>query len=140
MAVRLAKARGESASVLAPALDAAVTPLPTPRSHVNWMNLAGAPELPDMALSLLGDTLVEVVAVWDDPSQDAQMQAWVTDHTRQLEPVSIGSQIGADCMASRGLGPDAYFSAGALARLKTLRDRWDPDRRFVSFLLSTDTT
>ncbi|MCX4706651.1 FAD-binding oxidoreductase [Streptomyces sp. NBC_01352] len=124
-----------AASALVPALDAALTSLPTPRSHINWQNLAGVPELPDMAFSLLGDTLIEVVAVGDDPSQDAQLQSWVTDHARQLEPVAVGSQIGADSMASRGLGPDAYFSADALSRLGPLRDRWDPDRRFVSFLL-----
>ncbi|WP_206439770.1 hypothetical protein [Streptomyces scabichelini] len=32
-----------SASALVPALDAALTSLPTPRSHVNWMNLEYAP-------------------------------------------------------------------------------------------------
>jgi FAD/FMN-containing dehydrogenase len=124
------------ASALVPALDAALTSIPTPRSHLNWANLAGSPELPDMAFSLLGDVLIEVVAVWDDPSQDAEMQAWVTDHARRLEPVAIGVQMSADSMAARGSGPDAYFSADALARLEELRDRWDPDRRFVSFLLS----
>lgn len=128
-----------SASALVPALDTALTSLPTPRSHVNWMNLAGAPELPDMAFSLLGETLIELVTVWDDPSQDADMQAWAIDHARRLEPVAMGSQMSADSMASRGLGPDAYFSADALSRLETIRDRWDPDRRFVSFLLGRDT-
>lgn len=128
-----------SASVLAPALDAALTSLPTPRSHINWMNLAGSPDLPDMAFSMLGDLLIEVVTVWDDPSQDAHMQAWVIDHARRLEPMAVGSQIGADAMASRGLGPATYFSADALSRLETIRDRWDPDRRFVSFLLGQDT-
>ncbi|WP_078492345.1 FAD-binding oxidoreductase [Streptomyces yerevanensis] len=128
-----------SASALVPALEAALTSLPTPRSHVNWLNLAGSPELPDMAFSLLGDTMVELVTVWDDPSQDADMHAWVIDHARQLEPVTMGNQMSADSMASRGLGPDAYFAADALSRLEALRDRWDPDRRFVSFLLGRDT-
>jgi FAD/FMN-containing dehydrogenase len=122
------------ASSLVPALDAALTSLPTPRSHLNWINLAGSPELPDMAFSLLGDILIEVVTVWDDPSQDAEMQAWVTDHARRLEPVAMGVQMSADSMAARGSGPEAYFSTDALARLEELRDRWDPDRRFVSFL------
>lgn len=124
-----------SASALVPALDAALDSLPTPRSHVNWMNLAGFPELPDMAFSLLGDILIELVTVWDDPSQDTEMRAWVIDHVRRLEPVAMGSQVGADAMAERGVGPGAYFSPGALSRLESLRDRWDPDRRFPSFLL-----
>jgi FAD/FMN-containing dehydrogenase len=128
-----------SASALVPALEAAITSIPSPRSHVNWMNLVGHPELPDMAFSPLGDTLIEVVSVWDDPSQDADMQAWVADHTRGLGPVAVGSQICADAMAARGLGPSAYFSADKLSRLEPLRDHWDPDHRFVSFLLGRDT-
>ena len=126
------------ASALVPALDAALTSIPTPRSHLNWANLAGSPELPDMAFSLLGDILIELHTVWDDPSQDAEMQAWVTDHARRLEPVAIGSYVNGEAMAARGVGPDAYFSADALARLEALRDRWDPDRRFVSFLLEAE--
>lgn len=124
-----------SASALVPALDAAITSLPTPRSHVNWLNLAGAPELPDMAFSLLGDTLIELVTAWDDPSPDEELQAWVTGHARRLEPLAMGSQMSSDSRASRGLGPDAYFPPDALSRIEALRDRWDPDRRFVSFLL-----
>jgi FAD/FMN-containing dehydrogenase len=127
------------ATALVPALDAAFSSLPTPRSHINWMNLAGGPELPDMAFSLLGDVMIEVVAVWDDPSQDTQMQAWVTDHTRALEPMAMGSQMSADAMAARGLGPAPYFSTDALARLDAVRGRWDPDCRFVSFLLDQPT-
>jgi FAD/FMN-containing dehydrogenase len=127
------------ATALVPALDAAFNSLPTPHSHVNWMNLAGSPDLPDMAFSLLGDVMIELVAVWGDPGQDAEMQAWVTDHARRLEPMAMGSQMSADAMASRGSGPAPYFSTEALTRLEAVRDRWDPDRRFVSFLLDRPT-
>ncbi|MFK0159943.1 FAD-binding oxidoreductase [Streptomyces sp. NPDC090493] len=125
-----------SADALAPALAPAFATLPTPRSHINWVNLSGFPELPDMAFSLSGDTLIELVTVWDDSEQDARMQSWVTDHARGLEPLAVGGQLSSDSMASRGLAPDAYFTADALSRLNTLRDHWDPAHRFVSFLLS----
>ena len=123
------------ASSLVAAIDAALTSLPTSRSHVNWMNLTLIPELPDMAFSLLGETLIELYTVWEDPAQDAQMQAWVTDHARALEPVAVGSQMSGEAMASRGIGPGSFFSPGALTRLEALRELWDPDRRFVSFLV-----
>ncbi|MEU9343832.1 FAD-binding oxidoreductase [Streptomyces sp. NPDC048278] len=123
------------AAELVPALDGALLSLPTPRSHLNLMNLAGTPELPDMAFSLLGETLIELYSVWEDPARDAEMQAWVTGHARRLDPVAMGSQLSGESMASRGFGPEAFFSAAALSRLDVLRGHWDPDGRFVSFLL-----
>lgn len=123
------------ATALAPVLAPTFTTLPTPRSHINWINFVGLPQVPDMAFSLSAETLIEAVTVWDDPDQDARMQSWAIDHTRRLEPLAVGSQISADSMASRGLGAEAYFTADRLTRLNALRDHWDPAHRFVSFLL-----
>ncbi|WP_155058876.1 FAD-binding oxidoreductase [Streptomyces blattellae] len=122
-----------SASTLMPAYEAALTSTPTPRSHVSWVNLAGSPALSDMAFSVLGDTLIQLAAVSDEPNRDAEMQAWATDHARQLNVFASGSLINEEAMVARGVGPDAFFPPDKLSRLETLRNRWDPDGRFVSF-------
>jgi len=48
-----------------------------------------------------------------------------------LRPVSIGSQMNDENMPANK-GP--YLSTEAAARLEALRAKYDPDRRFVSFL------
>jgi FAD/FMN-containing dehydrogenase len=124
------------ASELVPALaDVFATP-PTPRSHVMWMNTAGGPALPDMCFSVLGDTLIEVYAVWDEAADDARMDGWTIDHVRGLDGVSSGSYMGADNMAGRGVAPSAYLAPSAHEQLERLRSVHDPDGRFCSFLVS----
>ena len=123
-----------TADTLVPAVEDLFTTMPTPRTHVMWTNMAGAPKLPDMCYSMTGDTLIEAYAVWDDPADDVRMQDWLLEHLRKLEPLSTGSQMSGENMIGRP-SPGEYFSSEALSRLEQLRDVYDQDRRFVSFLI-----
>jgi FAD/FMN-containing dehydrogenase len=87
--------------------------------------------LGDMAYSMTGAAYVSPTAVYYDPADDARCAAWVRRIVEGIRPVSIGSQVN-DENTPANKGP--YFSKEAAARLEKLRAKYDPGRRFLSFL------
>jgi FAD/FMN-containing dehydrogenase len=120
-----------AAGDLVPHMRALYDSLPAPLSHVIWMAWGPKRPLPDMAMSVQGETYLACYAVWDDPADDARMARWPVDRMRALASLSCGSQMNDENMIGR---PSTYLSASARTRLETLRARHDPHRRFVSFL------
>ena len=104
--------------------------LPTPRSHVFWLNWGPVRPWKDMALSVQADIYVAVYSVWNDEAEDAAMEKWPTDSMRQLEDISKGSQMNDENMKGR---PSKYLSDEAAAKLERFRDKYDPSHMFVSF-------
>ena len=119
------------ASRLIPAVRELFTTLPTPRSHVYWLNWGQPRARADMALSQQSEIYIGVYTIWDDPADDEAMTRWPTEQMRKLEPLASGAQTNDENMAQR---PAAYFSTSARHRLMALRDRYDPKQLFVSFL------
>lgn len=104
---------------------------PTPRSYVFYQMWAGTKKLPDMALSLQARTYVAAHARWEHKEDDDKMFAWTYDHIRKFEPISIGSKLNDDSLVHRTA---RYFSDEAQARLTALKQKYDPDNVFASFL------
>jgi FAD/FMN-containing dehydrogenase len=106
--------------------------LPSPKSRVQmggWRPKEKA--LGDMAYSMTGAAYVSPTAVYYDPADDARCAAWVRRIVERIRPVSIGSQVNDENTPANN-GP--YFSKQAAARLDKLRAKYDPSRRFLSFL------
>ncbi|MFT3790960.1 MAG: FAD-binding oxidoreductase [Rudaea sp.] len=119
------------ASELVPAVRELFTTLPTPRSHIYWLNWGKPRQREDMALSMQSTVYIAVYTLWDDPAQDEAMTRWPVEQMRKLESLACGAQTNDENMARR---PAAYFSEQARTRLEALRQRHDPQHRFVSFL------
>ena len=116
--------------VLAVRLQELFKTLPTPRSHVFWLNWGPVRPWKDMALSIQADIYVAAYSVWSDEAEDSRMEAWPVEQMRKLEDISKGSQMNDENMKSR---PSKYLSDAAAARLEELRAKHDPFKRFVSF-------
>lgn len=125
-----------SAEELVPKLRKLFTELPSPRSHVFWLNWGPTRPFPDtMALSVQGDIYIGAYSIWDDPKDDERMERWPVEQMRPFEALSIGGQMNDENIA---LHPQRYLSDVANNKLEALRERHDPHGVFLSFLRSLD--
>jgi FAD/FMN-containing dehydrogenase len=119
------------ADALLPGMRKIAATLPRPPSHMMWM-LWGPPQaLPDMAFSLQDELYVALYSVWQDEAEDAAHQAWVTDHMRELEPLSSGIQLADENLRAR---PFRFMAETNFRKLQALRARYDPDGLFHSYM------
>lgn len=120
-----------SATELLPAMHRISETLPAVPSHMMWILWGPELALPDMAFSMQGDIYIAVYSVWNNPSEDAQQQAWVTDHMQALEPLAKGIQLADENLGAR---PFRFMSEANLKRLEALRARHDPNGLFHSYM------
>lgn len=117
---------------LVPALRAMYETLPSPRSFVYYGMWGPAkPDWPDMAMSIQASVYIAAHALWDNAADDARMHEWTSGNMRKLEKFSVGSKLNDDATVRR---PSKYFSDAALAKLKALTAKHDPNGVFRSFL------
>lgn len=116
---------------LLPAMHRIAETLPGAPSHMMWILWGPEQELPDMAFSMQGDIYIAVYSVWNDPAQDKQHQAWVTDNMRALEPLGKGIQLADENLAAR---PFRFMSDANMKRLEALRAKHDPQGLFHSYM------
>jgi FAD/FMN-containing dehydrogenase len=116
--------------ILAAGRDAFVK-FPTPQSFMLWMHWGPVQKLKDMAYSLQGDVYLSTNAISFDAKDDERCAAWSAEVIGKLKPIGNGSQMNDENMPSNK-GP--YLSKESAARLEALRKKYDPERRFVSYL------
>ena len=116
---------------LLPAMSSIAQTLPGVPSHMMWILWGPELELPDMAFSMQGDTYIALYSVWKDAAQDAEHQAWVRDHMKELEPLARGIQLADENLAER---PFKFMSDDNLKRLEALREKYDPQGLFHSYM------
>jgi hypothetical protein len=104
---------------------------PTRESFMLWMHWGPVQKLKDMAYSLQGDVYLSPNAIYHDGADDERCGAWSAEIISKLKPISNGSQMNDENMPFNK-GP--YLSKEASARLEEMRAKYDPQRRFVSFL------
>lgn len=119
------------AEALLPGMHRIVATLPPAPSHMMWMHWGPVQDLPDMAFSMQDDLYVALYAVWDDDTQNASHQAWVTDNMRALEPQASGIQLADENLGAR---PFRFLAESNLQRLDALRAKHDPDGLFFSYM------
>ena len=111
-------------------------PAPSPHSTIDLVAFGGANHaaLPaNAALSVGGGTGAGIYAMWDDPADDAANRDWVRRVDGALAPLRSARYVGeADLTA----GPERLgecFTPEALARLRELRERYDPGGLFFAY-------
>jgi len=94
----------------------------------------GMPGGIDSALSLGGTTSAGIYALWDGTENDRLHLDWVAAADAALAPFRSGRYVGeADLFIEPGrIGQ--CFSPAALAKLRELRERYDPTRLFFTCL------
>jgi hypothetical protein len=116
---------------LLPGIQAIARTLPESPSHMMWMQWGPPEPRPDMAFSLEADIYIALYAAWPGHDDDSRHQAWVTDHMRELEPLSLGIQLADENLAAR---PARFMADANAEKLQTIRRKWDPDGLFHSFM------
>ena len=110
------------------------TELPSPRSHVFWLNWGPTKPYPDdMALSVQGEVFLAAYSLWEDPAQDEAMEMWPVNQFKELRHLSVGGQMNDENIAR---SPQRYLSDFANNKLEALREKHDPHGVFLSFLRS----
>jgi FAD/FMN-containing dehydrogenase len=105
--------------------------LPGERFNIFFQCWGPVREIPNAAYSVQGEIYISANAVYMDEADDAKNDGWALDAIRKLHPISVGAQMNDENMA---LDPQRYLSDEAAQRLEMLRTKYDPERRFVSFL------
>jgi FAD/FMN-containing dehydrogenase len=119
------------ADELVPAVAELFDSIPSPASHVFWYAWREQ-DLPDAAISVQGRLYLAAFAGWTDPAQTDAMLAWPAGQMRRLEPLSRGIQLADENLEHR---PARFLSDENAARLEALRAQFDPDGRFLSYLM-----
>jgi hypothetical protein len=104
---------------------------PTNLVVFNWAGYDRQPERPPMAFSVEDEIFYGLYVAWSDPAADEAHVRWVTDHMRAWEPFASGIMLADENLANR---PFRFVSEENLRRLDVLRDEWDREGRFVSWL------
>lgn len=115
---------------LLPGLRKIAMSLPVAPSHV-FIAPWGEQVLPDMAFSLQAETYIGVYAIGQNQEKESEYQAWVTDHMRELEPLSIGIQLADENLGAR---PFSFVAEENMRRIEALRAKYDPQRLFHSYM------
>jgi hypothetical protein len=122
------------AEQLVPNLRKLFTELPSPRSHVFWLNWGPTRPFPDnMALSVQGDIYLGAYSIWDNPADDAKMEIWPVEQMKALDHLSVGGQMNDENIARH---PQRYLSDVAYNKLEAMREKHDPNGLFLSYLRS----
>ena len=118
---------------LVPAVAELFDTIPSAASHVFWYAWREQ-DLPDAAISVQGTLYLAAFAGWTDPAETEAMLAWPAGQMRRLEPFSRGIQLADENLHHR---PARFLTDENAARLEALRAQYDPDGRFLSYLMPT---
>jgi FAD/FMN-containing dehydrogenase len=117
-----------------PGLEDLIATLPAAPSYLlvfNWDGHPKAPARPPMAFSLEGGLCYALYAAWDDPADDDRYRSWTTERMEAWAPHAWGTMLADENLINR---PSRFVSDENLRELDVLRERWDPETRFVSWL------
>lgn len=118
------------------ALNVLATPFseaPSWKSHVVISMRPSDLAAPDAACRMHGNTYLGVYASWDGAAQDDANLAWLRRCAAALRPVAVGHYVNEIDAESDPHIVERCFDAEAWRRLGVVRERYDPDRRFVGF-------
>jgi FAD/FMN-containing dehydrogenase len=120
-----------------PAVEEMVAELPTPSSHVFWWPWQDPRPLERCALSITAKHYVAAFSGWTDAADEAKYVGWPASLMRRADRLSTGIQLADENLLGR---PESRFMTDEnLQRLERLRDRYDPDGLFATYLYGGET-
>lgn len=114
-----------------PLLDAT----PVDESFLLWMLWGHYPPAASACWSTQGRLYLSPSAGWSDPAEDLAHEHWTHAVLGELQDLSLGAQLSDANPADR---PDHGLSPENAARLEELRELYDPDGRFRSYMTAAE--
>jgi FAD/FMN-containing dehydrogenase len=122
-----------AAEIVPAAAAAGLRSIPSEHSFVLWMLWGHHPVRENACWSTQAPLYLSPNAGWEDPRDDVRHEQWVDDALRGLAVHSRGVQFSDANLAARD-GQGVSFENAQ--RIEEIRDRYDPDGRFVSYMLA----
>jgi len=111
------------------------TTLPSVQSSAMYFNLSPEPKISEMALSLQTEHWMTVTCAWKEPEQDRMCQDWLKERFIDIGTVSPGLYIGDSDFQVRKA---PFLQSRKMEKLNSIRQVWDPNRLFCSYLGSEE--
>lgn len=86
--------------------------------------------LSDGAYSMAAKALLLCYAIWEQPEEDAPNLLWHRGMIEQLDRFAVGHYVGESDIARDPKRAERSFTPAAWERLKSLRQKYDPEHRF----------
>jgi FAD/FMN-containing dehydrogenase len=117
----------------APILDT----VPNAESFLFWMLWGHYPQQPQACWSTQGELYFSPNSVWSDPAEDLSMEQWAHSSLAAFADIDLGTQFSD---ANPGDRPAKGIEPEPAARIDRLRQHYDPDSRFASYLQPSEST
>ncbi len=112
---------------LLPGLSVIAETMPPAPSHALWLNWYPPRERPDMAFSLEANRYLAVYGEWKHAAGDDRYANWATERMVAMQDHAVGIQLADENLGRR---PARFMKDENLARLDSLRVKYDPTRLF----------
>ncbi|KAA1248342.1 FAD-binding oxidoreductase [Mycobacterium simiae] len=123
-----------SAAELLPGIRTILDTLPPHPAHFLWLNWGPCPPRQDMAYSIEADIYLALYGSWNDatdPADSARYADWARSNMEAMSHLATGIQLADENLAQR---PARFASDAAMAKLDRVRDQYDPDELFNSWM------
>ncbi|KAJ5946430.1 hypothetical protein N7454_003269 [Penicillium verhagenii] len=105
--------------------------LPPAPSHLYLLWWLPVRDRPDMAFSMEAQLYVALYAISTDPKSDAPNSKYVVNSLTNMEPFRKGIQLADENLPAH---PGKFMRTQNYARLEKLRQKYDPEGRFYSYM------
>ncbi len=93
-----------------------------------------APPLPDAAFSMVAPVYVACYSIWEEAEQDDANIKWLRTLMRALEPLAVGCYVGESDIAANPSQVVNSYARSNWERLQALREKYDPNGVFHSYM------
>lgn len=104
--------------------------MPPAPSHTLWLNWRAQENRPDMVSGLDSGRYLATYGEWMNPADDEKYANWSTERMKEMEHLSIGSQLADENLARR---PARFTTDAKMERLDRIRAQYDPLNLFNSW-------
>ena len=120
---------------LLPGLRSIAATMPPAPSHSLWLNWHPSQQRPDMAFSLEANRYLAVYGEWTRGEDDDRYANWATERMAAMQAHAVGIQLADENLGKR---PALFMKDENLARLDTVRNKYDPQALFRSWMARPD--
>lgn len=110
------------------------TAAPSADSLVFSSILPSPPSLPDAAFSMVAPVYVACYSIWEEAGQDEANTTWLRTLMAALEPLAVGCYVGESDIAANPSQVVNSFAGPNWERLQALREKYDPNGVFHSYM------
>ncbi|MDT5096839.1 MAG: hypothetical protein QOC76_576 [Mycobacterium sp.] len=120
-----------SAEELLPGIHRIIDTMPPPPSHFLMFNWSPSAARESLFYGLEDEFNLALYAVWDDPADDERCIEWPRSNMAAMSHLSSGVGLADENLGRR---PAKFATDGNMARLDRIREKYDPEARFNSWM------